>query len=58
MVEDYAGEATEKVSAIGLLHQAIAEGIVTLPSKMSGKKLRFLRAEMGLTQEKLGIFSK
>ncbi|MBL4556499.1 MAG: helix-turn-helix transcriptional regulator [Rhodobacteraceae bacterium] len=31
----------------------IAEGIVQLPSKMTGKELRFLRTEMGLTQEKL-----
>ena len=53
MVEDHAGEATVTVPAIGLLHQVIAEGIVTLPSKMSGKELRFLRTEMGLTQEKL-----
>ena len=58
MVQDHAGEATATVPAIGLLHQVIAEGIVTLPSKMSGKELRFLRTEMGLTQEKLADILK
>ena len=58
MVEDHAGKATVTVPAIGLLHQVIAEGIVRLPSKMSGKELRFLRTEMGLTQEKLADILK
>lgn len=53
MTEDHAGEETITVPAIGLLHQVIAEGIVTLPSKMSGTELRFLRSEMGFTQAKL-----
>lgn len=53
VVEDHAGEETVTIPAIGLLHQVIAEGIVTLSSKMSGKELRFLRTEMGMTQEKL-----
>lgn len=52
-VQDHASEETLEIPAIGLLHAAIAEGIVMLPSKMSGKELRFLRTEMGLTQEKL-----
>ena len=52
-VHDHASEETLEIQAIGLLHAAIAEGIVMLPSKMSGKELRFLRTEMGLTQEKL-----
>lgn len=58
MVEDHAGEANVTVLAIGLLHQVIAESIVRLPSKMSGKELRFLRTEMGLTQEKLADILK
>lgn len=53
VVSDHAGEDTLQIHAIGLLHSVIAEGIVMLPSKMSGKELRFLRTEMGLTQEKL-----
>ena len=52
-VNDHAGKETVTVSAVGLLHRVIAEGIVNLPSKMSGKELRFLRSEMGMTQEKL-----
>jgi transcriptional regulator with XRE-family HTH domain len=52
-VQDHAGEDTLTIPAIGLLHTVIAEGIVMLPSKMSGRELRFLRTEMGLTQEKL-----
>lgn len=52
-VNDHAGEATITIQAIGLLHQVIAEGIVTLPSKMTGKELRFLRTEMGMTQAML-----
>jgi len=53
MIEDHAGEETISIPAIGLLHQVIAEGIVTLPSKMSGRELRFIRTEMGMTQAKL-----
>jgi|SRR5690606_27859472 len=52
-VQDHAGDETFDIPAIGQLHSVIAEGIVMLPSKMSGKELRFLRTEMGLTQEKL-----
>jgi transcriptional regulator with XRE-family HTH domain len=53
VVQDHSGEDTVTIPAIGLLHKVIAEGIVQLPSKMTGKELRFLRTEMGLTQEKL-----
>lgn len=52
-IEDHAGDETITIPAIGMLHQVIAEGIVTLPSKMGGRELRFLRTEMGLTQEQL-----
>ncbi|WP_299617814.1 helix-turn-helix domain-containing protein [uncultured Tateyamaria sp.] len=58
VVEDHAGEETVTIPAIGLLHQVIAEGIVSLPSKMSGKELRFLRTEMGMTQEQLAEILK
>jgi transcriptional regulator with XRE-family HTH domain len=53
VLQDHAGEETLEIPAIGMLHSVIAESIVMLPSKMSGKELRFLRTEMGLTQEKL-----
>lgn len=35
------------------LHRAIATGIVEHPKGMSGKELRFLRTEMGMTQGEL-----
>lgn len=57
-VQDHAGEDTITIPAIGLLHKAIAEGIVMLPSKMSGRELRFLRSEMGMTQEQLASILK
>lgn len=53
LVEDHAGEETLTIPAIGMLHSVIAEGIVSLPVKMTGPELRFLRTEMGLTQEQL-----
>ncbi|PIW30490.1 MAG: transcriptional regulator [Rhodospirillales bacterium CG15_BIG_FIL_POST_REV_8_21_14_020_66_15] len=50
------GEEDEMVllPRIEELHRVIALGILTAPSCMSGKELRFLRTEMGLTQEELG----
>lgn len=53
MVQDHNGEDTVVIPAIGLLHKVIAEGIIQLPTKMSGRELRFLRSEMGMTQTKL-----
>lgn len=35
------------------LHKVIATGIVAHPKGMSGKELRFLRTEMGMTQAEL-----
>ncbi len=52
-VNDHADEPTITIPAIGLLHKAIAESIVDLPFKMTGKELKFLRTEMGLTQDGL-----
>ncbi len=57
-VEDDAGEKTVTIPAIGMLHRVIAKGVVNLPSKMGGKELRFLRTEMGLTQDKLAEILK
>ena len=55
---DGAGEASVTIPAIGQLHRVIAEGIVMHPAKMSGQELRFLRAEMGLTQAQLAEIVK
>jgi transcriptional regulator with XRE-family HTH domain len=49
-VTDDAVEGVIVVPNIAGLHAAIAEGIVVKPSSLTGKELRFLRTEMGLTQ--------
>jgi len=51
-------EGMMTISAVGLLHKVIAEGIVMHPAKMSCQELRFLRTEMGLTQAQLGKILK
>ncbi len=53
MVQDHDGDDIVTIPEIGNLHQVIAESIVCLPTKMSGRELRFLRTEMGLTQTQL-----
>lgn len=53
MIQDHAREDIVVIPAIGMLHKVIAEGIVKLPTKMSGRELRFLRSEMGMTQSRL-----
>lgn len=51
--KDHAGEETVTIPAVGVLHHVIAQGIVSLPTKITGKELRFLRSEMGMTQSEL-----
>lgn len=53
MCTDHAGEETITIPAVGMLHRVIAQGIVMLPTKMTGKELRFLRSEIGITQAQL-----
>jgi len=48
------GEDVYRINNINGLHKAIARGIITQSAAMSGKHLRFLRTEMGLTQAELG----
>ncbi len=50
------GEEVIVIPAAGRLHKAIAEGILKRNSAMSGKELRFLRTEMGMTQAQLAQF--
>ncbi len=47
------GEEVIVIPAAGRLHKAIAEGILKRDSSMSGRELRFLRTEMGMTQAEL-----
>ncbi len=51
---DDGGEEVFRISNINGLHKAIADSIVMQTAAMSGKHLRFLRTEMGLTQAELG----
>lgn len=50
---DDSGEEVVCIPNINDLHLAIAQGILLQKSSMSGKELRFLRTEMGLTQAQI-----
>jgi DNA-binding transcriptional regulator YiaG len=50
---DDAGEECITIPNQNGLHKAIAHGIVHRRSSMSGRELRFLRTEMGMTQAEL-----
>ena len=52
-IKDDAGEQVVTIHNIAGLHRAIATAIVMKPVSMSGKELRFLRTEMGMTQAEL-----
>lgn len=47
------GEKVVTIANITGLHRAIAQEIVTHDAGISGKELRFLRTEMGMTQAEL-----
>lgn len=53
LTADDAGKACVSIPNINGLHRAIALGILTKTTGLSGKELRFLRTEMGLTQAEL-----
>jgi transcriptional regulator with XRE-family HTH domain len=55
-VLDDDGDEAIIINSVNILHAVIAEGIVRHSHSMSGKELRFLRTEMGLTQSDLGDF--
>ena len=50
---DDQGEKVVTIPAIGLLHKAIAQGLIAQSNSLSGAEIRFLRTEMGLTQAEL-----
>ena len=52
-LKDDAGEEAVCIPNVNGLHRAIAYGIVTRRSAMTGRELRFLRTEMGMTQAEL-----
>ena len=50
---DDAGEECLSIPNINALHKTIAHGIVMRRGRMSGRELRFIRTEMGMTQAQL-----
>ncbi len=52
-VQDDKGETVVRIPNINGLHRAIAVAIVRRGMMMSGREMRFLRAEMGMTQAEL-----
>ncbi|WP_333823370.1 transcriptional regulator [Pinisolibacter sp.] len=54
-VTDDAGETCITVPNINGLHKAIATGIVRQKAGMTGREMRFLRTEIGLTQAELAV---
>ena len=56
IIRDDAGDDVIGIPAIGLLHRAIAEGVINTPGVLTGREFRFLRTEMGLTQGELAQF--
>lgn len=53
-VTDDAGETVVSIPNINGLHRAIACGLARKRGSLTGRELRFLRTEMGLTQAELG----
>lgn len=53
LVIDDNGEEVVSIPNINGLHKAISESILMRQTSMSGKELRFIRTEMGLTQAEL-----
>lgn len=50
---DDAGEDAITIPNVKGLHRAIAKAVVTKQSSLTGKELRFIRTEMGMTQAEL-----
>lgn len=53
VVVDDAGEKVHSIPNLPSLHRAIAKSIIMQKSGLSGKELRFLRTEMGLSQAEM-----
>lgn len=51
--QDDDGEASITIQNVNGLHQAIIEAIARKPTGISGRELRFVRTELGLTQAEL-----
>ena len=55
-LQDDAGEQCIHVPNVNGLHKAIACGIVRRESGMTGRELRFIRTEIGMTQAQMAEF--
>jgi len=53
VIQDDNDDETISIPYINVLHKAIAQSIVTQKGCMSGKELRFLRTELGMTQTEM-----
>lgn len=56
VVIDDEGKETYAIPYINDLHRAITQMIIVQPTAMSGKALRFVRTELGMTQAELAKF--
>ena len=54
LLVDEGREQVIRIPAINILHHYIAQGIVCAPGTLTGREVKFLRTEMGLTQGQLG----
>ena len=52
-VVDDNGERIVEIPAVGMLHKAIAEGLINQNGALGGQEIRFLRTELGMTQAEL-----
>ena len=52
-IVDDDGEKIIQIPAVGMLHKAIAEGLINQSGALSGAEIRFLLTEMGMTQAEL-----
>lgn len=55
---DDAGEEVYCIPSMPLLHRAISHSIITRESGLSGKEMRFLRTEMGVSQAEMAELIK
>jgi len=51
---DEDGDEIVSIPNVNSLHRVIAAALIEKPSALTGAEMRFLRAEMGLTQAELG----
>lgn len=57
-VVDDVGNEVHCIPNVGRLHKVIAHSIIAQASRINGKELRFLRTEMGFTQEEIAKLLK